>query len=75
MALAAIATLALLLGWSATRSGRQRLRRYTAMGSMLLGLGMVMDPPTQHAAEATQRRVSKDDTSGDPADPEIDPPS
>ena len=81
LAFVAIAALALALGWSSAfgaqqrlRAG-QRLRRYTAMGSVLLGFGMVFDPPARHAVEASERRVSKGDENGDPPDPEIDAPT
>ena len=78
LAVVAVAALALLLGWSAAFGSAQRiaaarrLRRYRAMGSMLLGFGMVFDPPARHAVEASERRVSKGDENGDPPDPEHD---
>ena len=74
LTLAIVAAVSLLLGWSFSRGGRRRWKRASAMGSMLLGFGMVFDPPARHTVEASERRVAKGDENGDPPEPEIDGP-
>ncbi|MBS0333437.1 MAG: hypothetical protein JSS35_11775 [Proteobacteria bacterium] len=72
LAVLAVIAIAPLVGWSFSRGGRRRIKGYTAMGAMLLGLGVPLDPPARHVVEASERRVSPGDESGDPPDPEID---
>ncbi|HEY3951486.1 hypothetical protein [Phenylobacterium sp.] len=71
LAILTVVAIALLIGWLSTTGGRRRMRRYGAMGSMLLGFGMVFEPPARHAVEASERRVARGDENGDPPDPEV----
>ena len=66
LAIFAMVLIAPLIGWSFSAGGRRRLKGYTAMGSVLLGFGMPLDPPTRHVVEASERRVTRGDENGDP---------
>ena len=67
-----VVAVAPLIGWTFSRRGRRRLKAYSAMGSMLLGFGMPLDPPTRHVVEASLKRVVRGDENGDPPEPECD---
>jgi hypothetical protein len=70
-ALAALIILAPLLAWLGHRHGRS-LRGGIALASLMLGFA-VLDPPTKPVIEASQKRDSEEDESGDPPDPDVAP--
>jgi hypothetical protein len=72
LAFAALLVLAPLLGWLGHRHGRS-IKGGIALASIMLGLGVPLDPPTKHLIEAKQGRVKGDNESGEPPDPDVKP--
>lgn len=69
LAIAVILVLAPLIAWLGHRHGRS-IKGGIALAAFMLGFAPI-DPPTKHIIEATQKRVSEDDESGDPPDPDV----
>ena len=75
LAVVAVFAFAPLLGWSASKQGRRKIKGGVAMASLMLGMGAIFDPPQKAATEAEEAMVKGNQGSGDPPDPEIVPTS
>jgi hypothetical protein len=69
VALAALLILAPLVAWLGRRHGRS-IKGGIALASVMLGLGVPLDPPTKHLVEASEARVKGDDETGEPSLPD-----
>jgi 4-amino-4-deoxy-L-arabinose transferase-like glycosyltransferase len=68
LAVAAVIVVAPAVVWLARRLGG-RVKGGIALAGVLLGFGVVMDPPSKHLIEATEPEGKEAPTPGDPPTP------
>lgn len=67
--LLAVAVIGIPLAVMAGKGAGKRLRGNLQLAAIFLGLGEVLDPPSKHRVEATEREEKDNEAPGEPVKP------